>query len=94
MKILVYLLLTYPTYAEVSGKSMYIMQCMGCHNAEPRYQGSTGPAIYGSSLELLEAKVLRGEYPNDYVPKRRTMMMPRMGYLEQYIPSLYEYLND
>ena len=35
-----------------------------------REDGSVGPAVAGASRELIEAKVLRGEYPPGYTPKR------------------------
>ena len=52
-----------------------------------------GPAIKGSSRELLEAKILRGTYPPGYTPKRPSAVMQPMPHLASAIPDLAAYLQ-
>ena len=76
------------------GARVYGNVCTVCHNADPSQEGTLGPAIAGSSRELLEARVLRGEYPPGYTPKRPTALMPPLPYLEASIPDLVAFLSD
>lgn len=76
------------------GKMIYNTQCISCHNSDPKKDGSVGPAIFGSSLELLEAKVLRNEYPAGHTPKRPSRMMVALPHLKNEIPALHLYLNS
>ena len=52
------------------GRQAYLAHCSSCHSADPAQNGPLGPAVEGSSRELLEARVLRGVYPPGYTPKR------------------------
>lgn len=75
------------------GKAVYQNVCVACHNGDPTQDGSLGPAIAGSSQELLHARVIRGEYPPGYTPKRpNSAAMPKFAYLEERIPDLAVYL--
>ena len=77
----------------LEGKELYQNVCIACHNGDPNRDGALGPAIAGSSEELLLARVVRGEYPPDYLPKRPdSMSMPRFPQLEPQIPALTAYL--
>ncbi len=58
------------------GHRIYLATCIACHATDPSQAGAVGPALRGSSKALLEAKVLRGEYPPGYTPKRATHIMP------------------
>lgn len=58
------------------GKQVYQTNCIACHNVDPKKDGSVGPSVFGSSKELVEARVLRADYPPNYKPKRSTRMMP------------------
>lgn len=78
---------------QAKGQTLFQMQCIACHNADPRKPGTVGPAIWGSSRELLAAKVLRGEYPAGYTPQRNTMVMPKLPFLEKEIEGLFTFLN-
>jgi mono/diheme cytochrome c family protein len=75
------------------GRQIYLSQCVQCHGQEPGQPGAVGPAVAGSSRALLEAKVLRGEYPPAYMPKRPTTVMPPMPQLAPEIAALTAYLN-
>ena len=75
------------------GKQVYLAQCIACHNSDPAKNGTLGPAIKGSSRELLEAKLLRGSYPPRYTPKRNTAIMPPQPQLERNIPDLAAFLK-
>ena len=74
------------------GRGVYMANCIACHNQDPRSVGAIGPAIAGSSLELLEAKVLRGEYPPGYTPKRDSRAMIPLPYVENELPALSAFL--
>ena len=77
------------------GRTVYQNVCIACHNGNPSVDGSLGPAVAGASLELLEAKVLRGEYPPDYSPKRPgSSVMPRFEFVAEALPALAAYLAE
>jgi mono/diheme cytochrome c family protein len=76
------------------GQTLYTIHCASCHNpGDPKRDGGIGPAIAGSSMELLEARVLRGEYPPGYAPKRATHIMPRLPIAPEDVKALHAYLN-
>ncbi|MCE2392020.1 MAG: cytochrome c [Proteobacteria bacterium] len=75
-----------------AGHQLYRGICIACHHLDPTLDGPTGPAVACSSFELLEARIVRGEYPPGYVPKRPTRLMPAQPYLAERIPELAAYL--
>jgi mono/diheme cytochrome c family protein len=75
------------------GKAIYQSVCIACHNPNPKLDGSLGPAVFGSSLELLETRILRAEYPAGYKPKRRTKLMTALPQYKGEIPAIFEYLK-
>ena len=75
------------------GKSVYVQHCIACHNVDPAQPGALGPALKGSSRELLEARVLRTEYPPGYTPKRTTTTMVALPQLAGDIDALTAYLK-
>ena len=75
------------------GKAIYNLNCISCHNLDPKKQGSIGPQIYGSSKELLSKKILFGKYPKNYKPKRSGGAMPIMPNLDKEITNLHAFLN-
>lgn len=74
------------------GKAVYTANCIACHNPDPSQDGAIGPAIAGSSPELIEARVMRTEYPPGYTPKRTTHLMIALPFLESDLPALAAYL--
>jgi mono/diheme cytochrome c family protein len=74
------------------GKTVYENVCTACHNRNPSEGGALGPAIAGASLELLEAKVLRAEYPPGYAPKLPSSTMPKYEYLAGSLGDIAAYL--
>lgn len=76
------------------GKSVFLSNCIACHNTDPSKDGSLGPAISGSSLELITARVMKASYPPGYKPKRTTTAMPELPHLEPDIPAIHAYLNN
>jgi mono/diheme cytochrome c family protein len=76
------------------GRTIYNNICITCHAADPRQDGSVGPAIAGSSRELIEARVLRGQYPPGYTPKRASQAMPVFPFLKDNIDDLAAYLAE
>lgn len=77
-----------------AGRSVYNANCIACHGIDPTRDGALGPAVAGSSVELLEARVLRGEYPPGYEPKRPSRVMVALPHLEPKIPELAAYLQS
>jgi mono/diheme cytochrome c family protein len=74
------------------GRATFVANCIACHNNDPSKDGSIGPAILGSSKELIEARVLSSSYPPNYKPKRPTKVMPQFPFLKDEIPYLAAYL--
>jgi mono/diheme cytochrome c family protein len=74
------------------GEQLFQSNCTACHALDPRQAGPVGPPVAGSSLELLEAKVLRNEYPPGYTPQRDTKAMIPLAHLEPELPALAAYL--
>ena len=70
------------------GRQVYMSQCTQCHATDPAQAGRSGPPSRGASKALLEAKVLRGDYPPGYAPKRPTKVMPPMPALAPDINAL------
>jgi mono/diheme cytochrome c family protein len=82
-----------PPQAE-RGRQVYLSICIACHNTDPSKQGPVGPAVMGSSRELIEARVVRAQYPPDYAPKRATHIMVAMPQLADKVDELAAYLRD
>lgn len=78
-----------------TGFQIYHSTCMQCHSGDTRYD-SIGPSLALASKELLLKKVLDGEYPSGYSPKRDTNNMPKFrGQItETEIENIYKFLNE
>jgi mono/diheme cytochrome c family protein len=76
------------------GRQIYALNCTACHNADPTKDGALGPAIAGSSLELVTARVLHAAYPPGYTPKRQTQQMVALPHLEPALPDIAAYLQS
>lgn len=76
------------------GRDAYLGNCIACHNPDPKADGALGPPVVGASEALLEARILRAEYPPGYTPKRTTASMIAMPFLESRIPAIAAYLAD
>lgn len=76
------------------GREAYLGNCIACHNPDPKLDGALGPAIAGSPPALVEARVMRAEYPPGYKPKRDTRAMVAMPFLEKKIPAIAAYLDS
>ncbi len=74
------------------GRTVYQANCTACHNSDPNKVGTVGPAVAGSSRALLEARIVRGEYPPGYTPKRETHAMAAMPHLAGDVDALTAYL--
>ena len=75
------------------GAQVYASNCTACHAVDPTQAGPVGPPIAGSSLELLEAKVLRNAYPPGYTPQRDTKAMVPLVHLAPELPALAAFLG-
>lgn len=76
------------------GKVVYATNCTACHHPDPKKPGNLGPEVFGSTKELLEARVLRKDYPQGYTPKRKTNVMTPLPQLKNDIEALTAYLNN
>ena len=74
------------------GRKVYLANCTACHNTDPGLPGAIGPAVAGSQRALIEARVLRAEYPPGYTPKRPTHAMVALPQLAGSIDDLAAYL--
>ena len=77
-----------------AGRVAFNANCIACHAMDPTQDGALGPAVSGASLELLQARVLRSEYPEGYTPKRPSRLMVPLPHLEPRLPELAAYLNS
>ena len=82
------------TPLESRGKGVFLSNCIACHNPNPTLDGSIGPAIAGSGLDLLTHRVLTRDYPAGYTPKRSSEVMPDFPQLKDDVPALHAYLNS
>ena len=82
-----------PVVPAEEGKKLYATHCTACHAADPKKDGAVGPAIWGASAELLERRLVHGDYPPGYTPKRNTKVMALLPFLKDQIPNLQAYLN-
>jgi len=76
------------------GRKLYATHCIACHNMNPKLDGAVGPATFAPSLELLQRRILHGDYPAGYTPKRATHIMPVLPFMKDDIPALHAYLNN
>jgi mono/diheme cytochrome c family protein len=76
------------------GQTIYKMNCISCHNQDPSIDGAVGPAVKGSSFDLIKARVTKAQYPEGYKPKRDTKNMPALPHLESEVPALHAFLNS
>lgn len=76
------------------GRQVYAMNCIACHNSDPKQDGAIGPAVWGAPRETLSYKILGGSLPAGYTPKRSGNVMPKMPHLEKELPALEAYLNQ
>ncbi|MBK7950053.1 MAG: cytochrome c [Deltaproteobacteria bacterium] len=83
-----------PEELAAAGRSTYNANCIACHAMDPRIDGALGPAVAGAPLELIEARVMRAEYPAGYAPKRATRVMVPMPHLQPKLPELAAYLGS
>ena len=74
------------------GERIYNVNCIACHHRDPTQDGGLGPPVAGSSRELLEARVMRGEYPPGYTPKADTRLMIALPHLEPELDALAAFL--
>ena len=82
---------TFATLAQ-RGKAVYAANCIACHNPDPGLDGGIGPAVAGASPELLEARIMRAQYPDGYTPKQPSQVMVALPYLEGDLAALAAYL--
>ena len=78
--------------AVARGEHYYQNVCIACHSGDPNADGTLGPALAGTPLAVIEAKVMRGEYPEGYTPKRETATMPRFEFLGPELSNIAAYL--
>ena len=75
------------------GKVIYDTICVACHGPDPAKEGPLGPAIHGAKRDLIEARVLRAQYPPGYKPKRDTTLMPPFPQYKDDIDHITAFLN-
>ena len=76
------------------GRMVYFANCVSCHNNNPKKPGSIGPEVYGVSIDVLTQKIVSGKYPENYIPKRTSKIMPSMPHLNKEISNLHAFINS
>lgn len=76
------------------GRVIYQTQCIACHNSDPKRAGTLGPDVFNSSRELLEARLMKAEYPAGYKPKRETHTMVALPHLKNELDAVHAFLNS
>ena len=74
------------------GKAIYYLNCIACHNLDPKKQGSIGPQTYGYSKELLSKKIFFANIQRIQI-KKVGGAEPIMLNLDKEITNLYAFLN-
>lgn len=75
------------------GRKIYTSTCIRCHNSNPHKPGPIGPDLYSTPKNVFGSKVIQGKYPEGYVPKRKTKIMPKFSNLSGKTDSIYEYIK-
>lgn len=76
------------------GEAVYRANCITCHNVNPAQDGSVGPSLKGSPVELVRLRVTEQSYPAGYKPKRDTKIMPKVNVSEEDIKAIVAFLNQ
>lgn len=80
------------------GKEIYLSQCIKCHNKDPNVKGAIGPEMVDAPLEVMQAKVFTGRYPEvlpeGFVPKRKTKQMTKLPQYIKDVPSIHAYVQS
>lgn len=80
--------------AAKAGWEVFRVNCLLCH-MDPQKDSPVGPALAGSSLELLRAKVLEARYPPGYQPKRPgPITMPVQPQVASKLESIAAFLAE
>jgi mono/diheme cytochrome c family protein len=74
------------------GRQLFVTNCGICHATDPTLPGTIGPEVAGASRELVVRRVLHGDYPPGYTPKRQTGNMVAMPHLAPVIDDIAAYL--
>jgi mono/diheme cytochrome c family protein len=74
------------------GEEIFKTICSACHGPDPNKDGPLGPVIAGASKELVDARVMRAQYPPGYKPKRDTKTMPPFPQYKDNIDDIVAYL--
>lgn len=80
------------------GKAIYLSTCIKCHNKDPNVKGAIGPELVDAPLEIMQAKVATGRYPDvlpeGFVPKRKTKQMVKQPQALPDVPSIHAYVQS
>ncbi len=74
------------------GRQLYVTNCGICHATDPTKPGTIGPELAGSTRELVVRRVLHGDYPAGYTPKRDTRNMIALPHLAPVVDDIAAYL--
>lgn len=91
MKILLVCLLWCST--ALANQRLYERNCTKCHNMDPSKAGPIGPELVTTPQSVFRTKIVHGTYPKDYVPKRKTKIMPKFKLFDWQVDSLYWYVQ-
>jgi mono/diheme cytochrome c family protein len=80
------------------GKSLYMKNCLQCHNRDPNKKGPIGPEIVDAPLEVMISKIMTSNYPNPlpegFTPKRKSHAMRAIPKLKDDIPAIHAWVQS
>ena len=80
------------------GRTLFMSNCISCHNKDPNIKGAIGPELIDAPLEVMTVKVVTGRYPEvlpaGFVPKRKTKQMRKFPNLEKDVPSIHAWIQS
>lgn len=80
------------------GKSLYMKNCLQCHNRDPNKKGPIGPEIVDAPLEVMTSKIMTSNYPDPlppgFVPKRKSHAMRAIPKLKDDIPAIHAWVQS
>ena len=77
-----------------TGKQIYTANCIRCHNANPAKPGVIGPELKTTPENVFHGKITQGIYPKDYIPKRKTRIMPKFKFSKEETDSITKYIKE
>ena len=80
------------------GRTLYMANCLSCHNKDPSIKGSIGPEQTDAPLDVMQVKIVTGRYPpvlpEGFTPKRKTKAMRAFPKLKDDVVHIYAWIQS